>query len=314
MRTDLDLIRTSGCVSCRIGPLRLEARGEGGAFVLAGPWEWESALADFADREEGSAALDLWVEKTVPPARPRGRPVFVHRAGWEVFLEAERVTAIKAIPFGSDCVLRRAEFGLNGGAGFLWVSPVDDRASSPFAYTFSELLLLLLTRVSRALLVHSACVEYGGWAWLFAGCSGSGKSTLAGLWHTSDQGRVLGDESHLMWRDEEGKVRVSGTPWPGSSGVYANRSAELGGIFFLEHGRENRLQCLEAGEAMTDLLSHSFLPSWDGESLAMALDVAQRAVESVSCARFAFLPDLSAVSAGQKWMGQSERQETREKE
>ncbi len=306
MKAQDDLIRTTGNVACRIGPLKLQARSASGALVLASPLDRKNgcagALADFSDAGKSTPALDLCVENAVSLLKPEGVPAFVHRTGWEVFLDGDRVTAIKAIPFGSDRVLRRVEFGLDGGTGRLWVSPEDDRPSCPFAYTFSELAALLLTRVSRALLVHSACIEYGGWAWLFAGRSGAGKSTLAGLWQASGQGRVLGDESHLMWRDETGKIRVCGTPWPGSSGLYANRSALLGGVFFLEHAPENGVEVRRPGDAMTGLLSHAFLPSWDGNSLSVALDVAQQAVESVPCARFSFLPDLSAVSDLRGWI------------
>jgi len=271
-------------------------------LVLAESLDQAGALADFADSEEGTPSLELEVKSAVSLPRPQGDPVFVHRTGWEVFLEGDWATAIKAIPFGSDRVLRRAEFGLDGGTGRLGVSEQDDRPQCPFAYTFSEVAALLLTRVGRTLLVHSACVEYGGRAWLFAGRSGAGKSTLAGLWQASGRGRVLGDESHLMWRDETGTIRVCGTPWPGSSGLYANRSAQLGGIFFLEHGLENEREVLSGGDTLTGLLSHAFLPSWDEDSLSGVLDVAQQAVESVPCARFAFVPEGSAVAVLEAWI------------
>jgi hypothetical protein len=295
-------LRVAGRVACRIGPLRLQAHSASEGLVLAESFDQTGALADFDDSDEGTPSLDLEVKGAVALSRPEGNPVFVHRTGWEVFLEKGGATAVKAIPFGSERVLRRAEFGLSGGLGRLWVSAEDDRPRCPFAYTFSEVAVLLLTRVGRTLLVHSACVEYGGRAWLFAGRSGAGKSTLAGLWQASGRGRVLGDESHLMWRDETGRIRVCGTPWPGSSGLYANRSALLGGIFFLEHGLENEREVLSGGDTLTGLLSHAFLPSWDAESLSGVLDVAQQAVESVPCARFAFLPDTSAVAALQEWM------------
>lgn len=295
-------LRIAGCVACRIGPLRLQAQSMAEGLVLAESVDQAGALADFADFDGGTPSLNLEVEYGASLSRPGGNPVFVHRTGWEVFLDKEGVTAVKAIPFGSERVLRRVEFGLGGGRGRLWVSAEDDRPRCPFAYTFSEVAVLLLTRVGRTLLVHSACVEYGGRAWLFAGRSGAGKSTLAGLWEASGRGRVLGDESHLVWRDETGRIRVCGTPWPGSSGLYANRSALLGGICFLEHGPENELDVLSGGDTLTGLLSHAFLPSWDAESLSGVLDVAQQAVESVPCARFAFVPEDSAVAFLQDWM------------
>jgi hypothetical protein len=90
--------------------------------------------------------------------------------------------------------------------------------------------------------------------------------------------------------------------------LYANRSALLGGIFFLEHGSTNEVEVQRPADAMTGLLSHAFLPSWDGDSLSVALDVAQGAVESVPCARFAFLPDPSAVSYWEECMKEGDRQ------
>lgn len=332
--------RATPCrIACRIGPVVLAAEDPARPIALA-PAEPETpalerALGNFAvpdglgkrtsrtpttsrtSTELTTAAptiapnlaapdLVLQVERGAPCSRPDAPAVFRHRAGWDVYRRENTVVAIKAIPYGGDRVLRSVEMGLDGGAATLRIAPEDDRSSFPFAYTVSELLVLLLTRRSRAMLVHSACVEVseergagkeaGGRVLLFAGTSGSGKSTLAALWEKSGRGsRVLGDESHLVWSDAEGRVWVSGTPWPGSSGLFSNRVAPLERVFFLEHGQENVIQPLDAADAMTTLLSQSYLPTWDADSLRAVTDLSARIAGRVPASRLAFVPDKSVV-------------------
>ncbi len=270
----------------RIGPVVLAARG---AVDAGGP------LEDFAVSPDASPRLVLLAEKGEPLSRPDSPLVTTSRTGWDVYKNREGLLALKAIPHGSDRILRSVTLGLEGGRASLQISPEDDRPERPFAYTLSELLVLLLTRVTGSMLVHSACVEVDGRALLFSGASGSGKSTMAELWDRSGEGEVLGDESHLLWIDREGRVMASGTPWPGSSGLYSNRTAPLAGIFFLRHGPENLSRALGKADAAITLLSHSFLPSWDALSMEIVSELGARVAEAVPAADLAFAPDERVV-------------------
>jgi hypothetical protein len=228
-------------------------------------------------------------------ARPAAPIVWQHRAGWDLYCAGEECVAIKAIPYGADRIPRRLTLDLNGATAQLQIAPEDDRPEEPFAYTLSELLALLLTRISRAVLLHAACVVADGEAILFAGMSGSGKSTMASLWDLSGRATVLGDESHLLWTDPSGQVLVSGTPWPGSSGLYSNQTAPLGRVYFLEHGPRNFAEPLAPADGMLNLMSHAFLPSWDPAAMEIVTDLCGRIAERHSLSRLAFVPDASVV-------------------
>jgi len=280
---------STGAVSCRIGPVVLGVE-DASRRVALGP-----ELSDFRIASDAPPHVTLSVERGTPAARPETPPVAMHRAGWDAYRDERGLVAIKAIPYGSDRIVRSVEIGLDGGTARLRVSPDDDEADRPFAYTLSELLVLAMTRVSRAMLVHSACVKVGDAAVLMAGVSGSGKSTMSELWERSGRGVVLGDESHLVWLDDAGQPWVTGTPWPGSSGLYSNRSARVERVFVLEHGPANVARGMGAADAMLALMSHTFLPTWDGASVEAVVDVAAGVARSVPVARLAFVPDESVV-------------------
>ena len=257
-------------------------------------------ISETTDGESIHPDLLLDVKYAASLTRPAGPIVWQHRAGWDLYRCSEEYVAVKAIPYGSDRILRRVTLGRDesnrGGApAQLQIAPEDDRPEEPFAYTLSELLALLLTRISRAVLLHAACVVADGEAILFAGMSGSGKSTMASLWDLSGRATVLGDESHLLWTDPSGQVLVSGTPWPGSSGLYSNQTAPLGRVYFLEHGPRNFAEPLAPADGMLNLMSHAFLPSWDPAAMEIVTDLCGRIAERHSLSRLAFVPDASVV-------------------
>ncbi|MCX7935347.1 MAG: potassium transporter TrkH, partial [Planctomycetota bacterium] len=101
------------------------------------------------------------------------------------------------------------------------------------------------------LLTHSACLARGSRAILALGQSGAGKSTLARLCRQCRGWQVLGDEIHLL--TSASVFRVHGTPWPGSSGNYAPRSADLAAVLLLEHGADNRLMPVVGSAAAAEI-------------------------------------------------------------
>lgn len=283
---------------CRIGPVAFTVEDRKGPILL----EPELGLFRVSpDRGRESsypgskAGLVLSVERGAPSARPRSALAATHRTGWDIYRQNDEMTAIKAIPYGGDRVLRSVIMRLDGGKALLRISPEDNQADFPFAYTLSELLVLLLSRVSGAILIHGACVEVNGKATLFAGPSGSGKSTMARLWHEAGRGTVLGDESHLLWPGAHDGFYVSGTPWPGSSGLFANRIAPLERAFFLEHGPKNATRAISPADAAVRLMSHAFLPAWDARSMEAVTDLAARLAARIPSARLAFVPDETVV-------------------
>jgi hypothetical protein len=152
----------------------------------------------------------------------------------------------------------------------------------------------------RGLLHHAATAEYRGRMWLFPGRSGRGKSELAELLARHPEFRVVGDDS-VATRDWEvpqggrGRFRAYGTPWPSTAGFAINAAAPVGGLFFLEHGLENRLELLSPREALHRLLPTTNLLWWHPEWLTVMLDGCNRLANSVPAWRFSFAPTLAAA-------------------
>lgn len=285
-------------VACRIGPVTLAVQAPERAIRLEPALRAFQIPADPAPMSpcpDSRTELAILVEQDAPASRPAAPLATTHRTGWDIYRQNNEMTAIKAIPYGGDRVLRSVIMHLDGGSALLRILPEDDERDFPFAYTLSELLVLLLSRVSGSMLLHGACVEVDGKGMLFAGPSGSGKSTMARLWDGTGCGTVLGDESHLLWPGADGGFCISGTPWPGSSGLFANRTAPLERIFFLEHGPRNATRAISPADAAVRLMSHAFLPAWDARSMEGVTDLAARAATRIPSSRLAFVPDGSAV-------------------
>ncbi len=126
------------------------------------------------------------------------------------------------------------------------------------------------------LLFHGSAVAAEGKAYIFAAPSGTGKSTHAALWRRvyGEKVRMINDDKPLL-RFIEGGIAVYGTPWNGKHRLGGNFSSPLGGICFLERGKENSIRPLSPREGFPRLLAQCFLPE-EESAAAAALGLAQR--------------------------------------
>jgi hypothetical protein len=177
----------------------------------------------------------------------------------------------------------------------LQTEPAERWSDDPLACLFSEFLVLGLLARGGGVLAHAAALGRGGRTLLALGPSGAGKSTLAAI--AAEAGwEVLGDESHILAETGAAEgVRVYGTPWPGTGGLFRNASAPLAGILLLAHGEANRLDPLGGAEGAAHLLSHFFLPAWSGAALERTAAFAGRLAQRIPIHRYAFRPDTSAL-------------------
>lgn len=111
------------------------------------------------------------------------------------------------------------------------------------------------------LLFHGSAVAVDGEGYLFTARSGTGKSTHTRLWRQVFGNRALmvNDDKPFLRMTEEA-VLVCGSPWSGKHGLDTNISVPLKGICLLERGSENRIQAIEAREALPMLLQQSYRP------------------------------------------------------
>ena len=164
-------------------------------------------------------------------------------------------------------------------------------------YPLDELLFQHRLAREGAIEVHGCGVVWKGRTLLFCGKSGAGKSTTARLWKRHARGARLLSDDRVVLRPAKRSVRAFGTPWHGDGGFASPRSAPLGALFFLRHGRTTRLRPLSRAEAAARLFTRSFPPPWDAEGVARALDACADAAAAAPAFELGFRPDRSAVEA-----------------
>ena len=172
-------------------------------------------------------------------------------------------------------------------------------------YPLDELLFQHRLAREGAVEVHGCGVVWKGRTLLFCGQSGAGKSTTARLWTRHARGARLLSDDRVVLRPGRRGARAHGTPWHGDGGFASPRSAPLGGLFFLRHGKASRLTPLSPAEAAARLFTRSFPPPWDVEGVEGALDACADAAAAVPAFELAFRPDRSAVEAVRAAIGEA---------
>lgn len=153
-----------------------------------------------------------------------------------------------------------------------WLQPCEGEAevmATPEEIAFAHSLIptenaedyaefkALIGATGRALLrrdcciFHSVALRYRDQAWLLAAPSGTGKTTQFMNWRKicpSEITMISGDMPVLELRG--GELFVNPSPWNGKEDIGSRVSAPLGGVVFLEQGKENRIERLKAREAI----------------------------------------------------------------
>ena len=105
-------------------------------------------------------------------------------------------------------------------------------------------------------LFHAAAFLWRDRAWLLTAPSGTGKTTQFLNWrrlHPAELTMICGDMPALECRDD-GSLWVHPTSWTGKENIGSFRSAPLGGVVWLEQGRENTIRPLSVREAVPLLI------------------------------------------------------------
>jgi hypothetical protein len=144
------------------------------------------------------------------------------------------------------------------------------------------------------LMLHACGIADGEQGMLFVGPSGAGKTTMARLWSSSGEASVLNDE-YCIVRAVKGRLWLYSTPWVGSGGFCSFGKVPLKEVFFIEHGKETECVAVTEIEAISRLMSQTFLPVWDKTKMQFVMDTCVDLVQSVSCCRLPFVPDEGVV-------------------
>jgi hypothetical protein len=159
-----------------------------------------------------------------------------------------------------------------------------------------QLMFAFATARKNTLMMHASVTMHDGKGYLFLGKSGTGKSTHSQLWINNIEGCELLNDDHPALRVENnGEVRVYGTPWSGKTPCYRNVDVPVGAIVDLHQAKKNEIKRLSLPEAYAAIfVSFSGLrfikEQADGLHTTNALIVG-----SVPCFRLDCLPDAEAA-------------------
>lgn len=129
--------------------------------------------------------------------------------------------------------------------------------------------------------LHCSCLEYKGYAYVFAGESGAGKSTHARLWRERFKKEVtmINDDKPLVRLHGE-QFYIYGTPYNGKHNISNNISAPIKAIFLIEQGNENKIEKIDNVRATTLMLHQTVIPE-DKEKMEKLLTLFDKLISSV---------------------------------
>ncbi|RSX57270.1 hypothetical protein [Bifidobacterium samirii] len=136
--------------------------------------------------------------------------------------------------------------------------------------------------LDRAIL-HGACIEADGAAYVFTAPSGTGKSTHIRLWrrHLGDRVHVVNGDKPIVHVPADGVPVAHATPWAGKERWQTPLAhAPLAGIAVVTRGTVNACVRMDASEALEVLLAQLYMPSDPLQALA-TLALADRLLATV---------------------------------
>ena len=163
-----------------------------------------------------------------------------------------------------------------------------------FGYPLDQILMINLLCQDQGILLHACGIVDNGEGILFCGMSGQGKSTLANIWK-DEKGSVVLSDDRVIARGILGDLMASGTPWPGEGNHCSHETVRLRKIFFIEHAKRNWVRDLSQREAVSSVLTRSFLPLWDKAGMTRTLEFVDTLSQKIPCYALGFVPDDQIV-------------------
>ena len=143
--------------------------------------------------------------------------------------------------------------------------------------------------------VHSASVIADNKAYLFSTFSGGGKSTHSNMWIEYFNADVLNGDVAVLDIDEKGYLYAYGLPWCGTSNLFVNKKALVGGIAFIEQEKYNEIEQIYKDDAALSLYFNCFTPMLTEELVDNMIDFVHKAINKTSVYRLKCLPNIDAA-------------------
>ena len=184
-------------------------------------------------------------------------------------------------------------------------TPITAFSPALMEYPLNQFLVInVLARDRVGVLLHAACAVIEGTSYIFPGRSGAGKSTLTENLRFG-VGVTCVNDDRIVIREEGGRFRTFGTPWPGEARIALNRDDPLGGIIFPRKGTKNSLVPVTSTEALQRLLPATCFPWWNSQRIDAVLEVLHRLLSSVPVFDLYFRPDHSVMKTLMRGLGET---------
>ena len=166
-------------------------------------------------------------------------------------------------------------------------------------FAVNKVLMMMFafaTARRNTLMIHASVTMHQGKGYIFLGKSGTGKSTHSQLWINNIEGcELLNDDNPALRVEDNGEVRVYGTPWSGKTPCYRNLVVPVGAIVDLHQAPKNEIRRLSIAEAYSVLYvsfsGYRFMKDMAGGQHATS----EKIVMSVPCYSLNCLPDAEAA-------------------
>lgn len=114
-----------------------------------------------------------------------------------------------------------------------------------------------------AFMIHSSCVVYDNYAYMFSANCGTGKSTHTSFWQKNfgeDKAVILNDDKPLILK-KDGIFHAAGTPWSGKSDKNFNAVVPIAGLAILERAEQNSIERITPIDAFKELYAQTYRPT-----------------------------------------------------
>ena len=237
--------------------------------------------AELVDKMPDTTSKQLVVASNQRADMPRAE-LYEWDGKW-LFEFAPTMEAPPRVLMLADKSFARMQFRVLGG----WRFSVDIAMKMMFACATAD---------KNILMMHSSVTMHKGKGYLFLGVSGTGKSTHSQLWINNIEGcELLNDDHPALKVEDNGEVRVYGTPWSGKTPCYRNMVVPVGAIVDLHQAKKNEIKRLSLPEAYA-IIFVSFAGLRFIKEQANGYHATNaKIVGSVPCYRLDCLPDADAA-------------------
>lgn len=142
----------------------------------------------------------------------------------------------------------------------------------------------------NSLLLHGSGLDIDGKAFLLLGPTGSGKSTFVSFF---DPINVLNDDQLLISK-KRGRFYAKGLNFWGRIKVNSEEFRKVSSIFFIFHGRTNKIIKMDKSMALKCFLMNSLIPFWDKEKVGESLTLIENLLQKIPIYYLYFRPTMEA--------------------